>query len=92
MTVESSAAPVGSYVKFHRQSLSDENCRVAPRHLETAYHPVVSSMVRSNTMQDYHQVKDMYAQCTSLGQFQESFLCRTAERYYDMCLQDQRHP
>jgi hypothetical protein len=51
----------------------------------TMYHPLVRSMVSSNTMKDCHQVKDMHSQCMVSGTADESYVCRTAKRYHAAC-------
>jgi hypothetical protein len=51
----------------------------------TVYHPLVRSMVSSNTMKDCHQVKDMHSQCMVLSSADESYVCRTAKRYHAAC-------
>jgi hypothetical protein len=51
----------------------------------TLYHPLVRSMVSSNTMKDCHQVKDMHSQCMVSNASDESYVCRTAKRYHAAC-------
>eukprot|EP00523_Entomoneis_sp_CCMP467_P001355 CAMPEP_0168759106 /NCGR_PEP_ID=MMETSP0724-20121128/22049_1 /TAXON_ID=265536 /ORGANISM="Amphiprora sp., Strain CCMP467" /LENGTH=122 /DNA_ID=CAMNT_0008808013 /DNA_START=207 /DNA_END=574 /DNA_ORIENTATION=+ len=65
----------------------------------TIYHPVISSMVRPNTLQNCHQVQDMMQVCgtnrsnnnhNNTGHQQpydeELSLCHTAKRYHEFCL------
>ena len=61
-----------------------------PQRHATVYHPVVSSMLLANNMRDCVEVKDMYNQCMTTGKEDPSFMCRTAERYHDMCLKGHR--
>jgi hypothetical protein len=64
-----------------------------PRRHETVYHPVISSMVQQpNIMKNCTQVLDMHSRCEALRrstqyESEETFVCRTAQRYHDLCLQ-----
>jgi hypothetical protein len=66
---------------LRRQQDSPRTSRRPP----TVYHPLVSSMVSSNTMKDCHQVKDMHFQCIVSSAADESYVCRTAKRYHAAC-------
>jgi hypothetical protein len=63
-----------------------------PRRHETVYHPVISSMVQPNTMKNCTQVQEMHSRCEALRrstkyESEETFVCRTAQRYHDLCSQ-----
>ena len=67
----------------------ESNARSVPRRHESSYSPVVSSMLKANTMRNCVEVKDMYAECLAEGN-DRSYMCRTAEKYHDMCVQGHR--
>lgn len=60
--------------------------RVLPARSKTVYHPVVSSMIFSNTLRDCSQVDDMIRHCMNHANGGEnSFVCETAKRYQALC-------
>jgi len=72
---------------------SSPKLTASTRRQQTVYHPVVSLMVQQNTMRDCHQIKDMYAECTSFYSkpgAEEPFVCRTAKKYHAQCLQEEK--
>jgi len=78
----------------------------ASRRRPSYYNPVVSSMVRSNTLRDCAQVRDMLSTCGAGADYydgyndrggsssgaDDSFVCRTALRYSDYCASENFHP
>ena len=49
-----------------------------------SYTPVVASMLQANTLRDCRQVEDMYTHCAQHSS--SSYMCKTATRYYDLCV------
>lgn len=47
-------------------------------------------MVQANPMRDCHQIQRMMSQCQMNILDDEPFLCRTAKKYYAMCLSGER--
>mmetsp|Transcript_8661 Transcript_8661/g.16651 ORF Transcript_8661/g.16651 Transcript_8661/m.16651 type:complete len:96 (-) Transcript_8661:208-495(-) len=78
-SISSAGSPPGSPVI---------NSRPHTRRSMTVYHPVVSSMLFSNTLRDCSQVKDMLRHCMD-NDGENSFMCQTATRYASFC--DPRH-
>jgi hypothetical protein len=77
------------------QSAPTEPAPTFIRRSQTVYSPLVSSMVESNTLRDCHQIKSMVLQCQREsvnynGTSSEPFVCRTAKKYYAMCLSGER--
>jgi hypothetical protein len=56
----------------------------ARRTMSASYHPVVSSMVYSNTLRDCTQVHDMLRYCMD-HDGEGGFMCDTAQRYQAFC-------
>jgi hypothetical protein len=73
-----STSSVGSSLEARPQPMSPQPSR------RRVYHPVVSSMVRSNTLQDCVQVDDMITQCMN-HRGDNTFMCDTAKRYQAFC-------
>ena len=76
-------------------SVHDDTTSISRRGSRIVYPPLVSSMVRSNTMRDCHQIQAMFLQCQmdSISRNEnggdtknEPFVCRTAKKYHEMCL------
>jgi hypothetical protein len=70
---------------------------IVRRGTRTVYPPLVSSMVRSNTMRDCNQIQLMFLQCQvdsssrdDSSDITEPFVCRTAKKYHEMCLSGER--
>lgn len=71
-------------------SSSSSSFSQMPRRTKTSLNPVMSAMLRSNTLRDCHQVRDMISQCQSsgiVGPDTDSFVCKTAEKYFLQCTQ-----
>jgi hypothetical protein len=66
------------------------------RRAKTAYHPIVSLMVESNTMRNCSQIQSMVSECHQMSNSSaaavdaEPFVCRTAKKYHAMCLTGER--
>jgi len=81
----------------HSLVAADANRSLGIRHQQRlsaqarySYHPAVTSVVHSNTLRDCVQVRDMLSHCVGHHTEDEndSFVCRTAQRYNDFCVQD----
>eukprot|EP00527_Entomoneis_sp_CCMP2396_P005213 CAMPEP_0198153258 /NCGR_PEP_ID=MMETSP1443-20131203/63314_1 /TAXON_ID=186043 /ORGANISM="Entomoneis sp., Strain CCMP2396" /LENGTH=93 /DNA_ID=CAMNT_0043819525 /DNA_START=135 /DNA_END=416 /DNA_ORIENTATION=- len=53
----------------------------------TMYHPVISSIVRPNTLKNCVEVREMMAVCAMNAQHDDVFMCQTAKRYNEYCNQ-----
>eukprot|EP00522_Entomoneis_paludosa_P005853 CAMPEP_0172458098 /NCGR_PEP_ID=MMETSP1065-20121228/25768_1 /TAXON_ID=265537 /ORGANISM="Amphiprora paludosa, Strain CCMP125" /LENGTH=128 /DNA_ID=CAMNT_0013212181 /DNA_START=121 /DNA_END=507 /DNA_ORIENTATION=+ len=51
----------------------------------TVYHPVISSMIRPNTLRNCHDVQDMMAVCAASTESHGVFVCDTAKKYQAYC-------